>query len=459
MQGLKIGQVGLHSIVVVAYALITVAMTWPLTARLDASVVGTGGDVWQTMWRFEQKYTQVSGKYNAGDMSSFIREEFLGGGEMRLVNLSVWPWMWVYVLFGMPVAYNLVWLLMFVLSGYGMFLFVNYLGHRHVQRNGHWLTYAPAFLVGLFYMFLPFRAAHALGHFGAMQTHWLPFILLVALALYCTFSWWKILLLWLLITLQAWSEHHYALWLVLFGIILVCMYLKEMRIYFAKRQVVLAALVLAVLLSISVLLPYVPTIRLSATGETLDLGLSQASRFSTDLFSFVVPSPMHPLWGNTFNQLFAKYFTGNQAEATQFLGWLPLLLILIFREHIPAAQRRLWLAVGASFFVISLGPSLHVFGKMLPWPMPYALIDSWPVFSAVRTVSRAGVMVGLSAAVLLFWVLKKNIHRAGSAALFAALILLEFLFAPVYMQSTKLSEVYSYLRPESGSTIIEIPAA
>ena len=459
MQGSKIGQVRLHSIVIAVYALAAVAMTWPLTARLQGSVAGEGGDVWQTMWRFESKYSALAMASADNHVSDFIKQEFLGGGEMRLVNLSVWPWMWAYLLFGMPVGYNVLWLLFFVLAGYGMFLFVRYVGHSHIYVKGSLLGQAPAFLTGLFYMFLPFRIAHAQGHFGAMQTHWLPFILLTGLGLYRRFSWWKVVALWLLLTLQAWSEHHYALWLVLLAGVLAGMNWREMRLWFAKRQVWLAALAVAGLLSMSVLLPYAPTMRLSAAGNSLDLGETQASRFSADLFAFVVPAPTHPWWGNMFNQLFARYFSGNPVEATQFLGWLPLLLILFFREHIPILQRRLWLVVGATFFVISLGPFLHVFGSVMPWPMPYALIDSWPVFSAVRTVARAGVMVGFSAAILLFWVLKKNVHRAGSAALFGALVLLEFLFAPVYLQSAQLSQVYSYLQPGSGSTIIEIPAA
>src|SRR3989344_4532913 len=136
MQGSKIGQVRLHSIVIAVYALAAVAMTWPLTARLQGSVAGEGGDVWQTMWRFESKYSALAMASADNHVSDFIKQEFLGGGEMRLVNLSVWPWMWAYLLFGMPVGYNVLWLLFFLLAGFGMFLFVRYVGHSHIYVKG-----------------------------------------------------------------------------------------------------------------------------------------------------------------------------------------------------------------------------------------------------------------------------------------------------------------------------------
>ncbi|MBI3251426.1 MAG: hypothetical protein HYZ62_00775 [Candidatus Andersenbacteria bacterium] len=457
--GRHIGVLKIHSLVVCLYIILAMGMSWPILANVGSSVVGVGGDPWQTMWRFESKYAALAKAFDDKHVADFVKQEFLGGGEARLVNISVWPWMWAYQLFGMPAAYNFIWLLGFVLSGYAMFLFVHYLAAGRIHGKEVWLQLAPAFLTGVFYMFLPFRVAHAQGHFGAMQTQWLPFILLVFVALYRKFSWWKLFLLWLLFTIQAWSEHHYALWLGVMALVYALLERQRLRVFIAQKRHALAGGVLAVLLLVSVGLAYVPTLRLSALGDSLELGQEQTIRFSADLFSFVVPAPLHSLWGSTFNRLFAHYFTGNAAEATQFLGWVPALLILFFRAHIPRRQRRVWFVIGIVFFVITLGPRLHVFGRVLPWPMPYALIDNWPLFSAVRAVARAGVVVCLAAAILLFWVLKKNIHRGASAVLFGFLLLLEFSFMPSALQSAALSPVYSYLRPDSGSAVIEIPAA
>lgn len=450
----------LHTGIVMVYILLSLGMTWPVGLHINDAVAGVGGDPWQAIWRFGDTYDRAARSLGSGHGWEFFKSEFLGGGDARLTNLSVWPWMPLKIVFGLPAAYNLVYLLSFVLSGYAMYLLASY-WREPDPKKPWWLHEAPAFLTGLFYMFLPYHEAHGLGHFGAMQMQWIPFIMLVALCLYRRFSWGKLVLLWLLFTMQAWTEHHYALWLLILAVVTLIFIRKEVvkKIRWRERQVWIVLAVFLGLVLVSVGLSYYPTLRLSTTSDTLELGQEQTIRFSADLFSFVVPAPFHTIWGGLCNTLFGKYFTGNVSESTQFVGFVPLLLVLFFRKHIPLLHRKYWLMVGAVFLLIALGPRLHVFGHVLSWPMPYALIDSWPVFSAIRTVARAGVMVSVAMSVLLFWVLQKNVHRQGSVILMAGLLLLEFLFLPVPSQSATLSPIYSYVRQGVGSRIIEIPAA
>jgi hypothetical protein len=409
------------------------------------------------MWRFHDKWQTFTDRIEAGEVGSFLSEEFLGGGEPRLINISVWPWMWLYLLAGVPATYNLLFFLSFVLSGYAMYLLVSYWVERDPKRKA-WIQELPAFLTGLFYMFLPFHAAHAQGHFGAMQLQWIPLILLVFLCLWRSFSWPALLGLWALLTVQAWSEHHYALWLGILAVIAALVYWKQVQSFFREHGV-WPWLALGALLVLSVGLPYLPTMRLSGVNDSLELGQAQTIRFSADLFSFIVPAPFHPLWGSVFHTLFSKSFTGNETEATQFIGWVPLLLIIFFRKSIPAAQRKFWVMVIGIFTLIMLGPRLHVFGHVLSFPMPYALIDSWPVFSSIRAVARGGAMIGVSTAILLFWVLKANVHRLGSAIIFGLIVLLEFLMVPFPSQPSTLSAVYQAIDKANGSSVIEIPAA
>lgn len=448
----------LHVGIVVLYLLITLGMTWPVLVRINEAVVGVGGDPWQTMWRFEEKQQFFQGSFQAGEFKKFIKEEFLGGGEPRLVNLSVWPWMWLYGLFGVPGVYNIIWLLSFVLSGYAMYLLVSVWVEKE-EKGSMWLQQAPAFLAGLFYMLLPYHVAHGQGHFGAMQMQWIPLILLTGVSIYGRFSWSKLLLLWLLVTFQAWTEHHYMVWLALFGIMAAFFAGKRLKPYLFSREWIWRGIVLLVLLLTSVVLPYFPTLRLQSSGNTIELGQEQTIRFSADLFSYVVPASFHQLWGSLFHNLFGKYFTGNIAENTQFLGWVPLLLILFFRRSIPWPHRKFWVVVGCMFLLIALGPRLHIFGKILPIPLAYALIDGWPLFSAIRAVARAGAFISLSVAILFFWVLKANIHRLGSVVIVAVMIVIEFFFAPVPMQSAAPAPIYTYLEAKTGNALIEIPAA
>ncbi|MBI3255370.1 MAG: hypothetical protein HYZ63_00180 [Candidatus Andersenbacteria bacterium] len=450
----------LHVWVLLWYIGLTLLMTWPTILHLSDSVIGAGGDGWQAVWRFGDSYNRAVASLKSDTGWKFFTAEFLGGGEARLTNLSVWPWMPLKMLFGLPTAYNLVYLLSFVLSGYAMYLLASYWGPTETGKSV-WVQEAPAFLTGLFYMFLPYHAAHGLGHFGAMQMQWIPFIILVCLSLYRRFSWGKFVLLWILLTIQVWTEHHYALWLALLAVITVMFFRKDLLKKVSWRKWQLWALMGAflILLFVSVGLSYYPTLRLSTQSDTLELGQGQTIRFSADLFSLVVPASFHSVWGGVFHSLFGTYFTGNIAESTQFLGFVPLLLVIFFRQHIPRAHKKYWLTVMVIFLLIALGPRLHVFGHVFSWPMPYALVDSWPVFSAVRTVARAGVMVSVAMSLLFYWVLKQNVNRRGSAIVLGVVLLLEFSFLPVPIQSAELSPIYNSVRPGVRTRIIEIPAA
>lgn len=419
--------------------ILALLMSLPLCMSLRAHLAGSGGDPWQTMWRFDSKAELNS----PGD-------DFFGGGEPRLVNLSVWPWMGVHVLFGQPLAYNIIWLTSFVLSGFDMYLLVRYLFRRE----------APAFLAGMYYMFLPYHVAHSYGHFGAMQAQWLPLIILTLFVWVKRPNIWKTLILAALLTVQAWSEHHYMLWLMLFVGLWILFYWKRVRSFWLKKQGNKYVAVLAVLLLFFVVLPYLPTIKLSAQPDGgLELGQEQTVRFSADLFSYLVPASFHTIWGKAAGALFTTSFTGNVTEATHYLGLVPLLLVLFLHKAIPAKQKRFWLVVAIFFLLISLGPRLHILGRVMNLPLPYAVVDGWPVFSAVRAVARASVMVGLTGAVLLGGVLAAQLRRRKGTIAVASLLLLEFLFMPMPLQSTQLPEVYKAVRESAGSGLIEIPAA
>lgn len=451
-----------HFWVILVYSLVVVGMTAPVFLNLNTNVIGEGGDPWQTMWRFSTKYNELKFALIAGETSELLRSEFLGGGEPRLVNLSVWPWMLVHALFGQPVAYNLIWLMSYVLSGYFMYLLVRWLvpARRMIKFYGWAISEseAGAFVAGLAYMFLPFRVAHSMGHFGAMQTQWLPLAILLTGIFIRRPTVLNSLGLAAVLIVQAWTEHHYILWYVIFALAyLVWQRRLVVKLWRSKRAAYVG--LMAALLAVFIVLPYWPTVKLAAvSNSTLALGAKQTIRFSSDLFAPVVPAGFHSIWGG-LSSIFSDRFTGNNIEATAYLGITILLLVVFFSQLVPKRQRNWWVFVAGLFFVISLGPRLHLMGWVLSWPLPYALIDAWPVFGAVRAVARAEVMVGLSICVLLGWVIASQVKRVSMLAVVSGLILLDFMFWPVPSQSARLSNVYEALLASPGRAVVEIPAA
>ncbi|MEO6077668.1 MAG: hypothetical protein ABIP54_02685 [Candidatus Andersenbacteria bacterium] len=447
----------------------------PVILHMHSQVAGIGGDPWQTMWRFTVK--------GESGFVGFV-SDLIGKGDPQLVNLSIWPYMPIHAVFGEPVGYNTMFLLNFLLSGYSMAILVAMLTRKNI------LSPAPL-LAGIAYMFAPYHIAQSLGHFGAMQLQWIPFILATTLSCIRNQKIWKVVLLGLLFVVQAWEEHHYAVWLAIFGIIAGIVYWKRvfdfLPLYEGRRGGVASAdttpspatggmlplirrgenartltsiTIFLLITFFGIILPYVPTLKLaSQDNSALALGIDQTTRFSADIFSFITPAPFQPLWGNVFDSLFGKYFTGNESESVQYIGIGILIAILFFKKHVPILQKRLWFGAMIAFGLISLGPVLHIFGRITSIPLPYALLAQLPVFSAIRTISRAGVFVTFSACVLFGWVVATNYHRLKTSYIITGFLLLDFLFIPFPMQSAMLSPAYATIASLPGKNIIEIPAA
>jgi hypothetical protein len=428
-----------HLAVVAFFVVLTIGMTWPVAYTLTSRVAGEGGDPWQTLWRFE-------------DTEQQLRENGLVfDATPRLVNLSTWPWLPLHLLFGQPVTYNLVWLLSFILSGVTMYAL-----SRTLLPEARW---APV-IAGLLFMFAPYHVAHSLGHFGAMQMQWLPLYILLLWRFALRPHWGLALALAVVTTLQAWTEHHYFLWLLLFTPLWLWYFWKAIRPQWNLKKAVPYLAFFLLWLGLTVAVPYWPTIQLAAsTNSALDLGDEQRIRFSSDLFSLIAPAEFHPIWGSVSKLLFTQHFTGNVSEATQYLGLISLLLILFFHQAIPREQKRFWLLILAVFLVISFGPWLHVLGYVLPLPLPWAVVDELPIFSSVRAVARAGSLVQVATAMLVAFVAATQLKRRSMAFLVGALILLDFLFLPFPTQSTELSPAYEAVRQLPGQSLIELPAA
>lgn len=412
------------------YVLVALVMTWPVIAHFTTDIAGQGGDPYQTLWRFDEKLANFN-----------WRSEFLGHGSPRLVNLTVWPWMWAHVLFGEPVGYNLAWLLSFVLAGIAMYLLVGLL----LGEYG-----AAAFLAGLLYMLMPFHMAHALGHFGAMQVQWIPLIIWAFLRWFKSsdLRWGAVTCL--LVLIQAWSEHHYLLWLAIFGLIAL----------FYFRTLPKQWLGAAVFTGVIILLSYWPTVRLALQPHTsLELGMAQTIRFSADALSYLTPAAFHTIWGRWVFNLMSHGFSGNTSEATHFVGWVPLLLLLFFHQRIPARQKKFWVLVGGVFLILSLGPRLQVAGFETGFPLPYRLVGWLPGLAAIRAVGRAGVLVMVALSVLFGWVIQTQVGRRQTLILLAVLVGVEFLGIPVPLQSAQLSPAYNFVRGLPGGALIEVPAA
>ncbi|MDQ1300378.1 MAG: hypothetical protein QG637_295, partial [Chloroflexota bacterium] len=204
---------------------------------------------------------------------------------------------------------------------------------------------------------------------------------------------------------------------------------------------------------------------------------AQSRALSADLLAFVTPHGFHPLWGGWAREQ-SKVFTSSISEFTVFAGYIVLALAALgviihlsrgltrmnagFSPHPRASaftrgrltgQPSFWLLVLLVFFILSLGPVLHIGGRtaLLPGggetPLPYGwLVRVIPFMEITRSVSRYDIMVMLALAMLAGWGLnwlwrrgnkatrkpgdKETRWRRGVALAACVGILFEFLPAP-----------------------------
>jgi hypothetical protein len=147
-----------------------------------------------------------------------------------------------------------------------------------------------------------------------------------------------------------------------------------------------------------------------------------------------------------------------------FAGYIPLALA----GYAAWTRRRdagFWLISGLAFFVLALGPYLHVAGRQSSFPLPYlGLYRLIPFVSIARSVSRFDVMVMLSLAVLAALGLQGALRglptRRGVlvASLGVALVCFEFLPVPYPLAEVEVPSFYKTLAAEPEEyAILELP--
>ena len=211
---------------------------------------------------------------------------------------------------------------------------------------------------------------------------------------------------------------------------------------------------------------------------------AQSRLLSADLLAFVTPHGFHPLWGAWAREQ-SKIFTSSISEYTVFAGYVVLALAALGvwpRPGKAAAgrvvarnpgrverpfhrMRAFWLLVLLVFFVLSLGPVLHIGGRtaLLPAgreiPLPYGwLVRAVPFMEITRSVSRYDVMVMLALSMLAAWGVDR-LWRGGRWCRGLALagcvgFLFEFLPAPYPLSPADTPAWYRALAADGRSAAV-----
>lgn len=472
-------------------------MTWPAVLHLTGGIPGDGFDGWQNYWNLwwvkRALLIEATNPYFTHLLDA------PNGVNLLFHTLNIFNGLWtlpIQLNFGLAVAYNAVVFFSFGLAGYGGFLLALDTLSR-VFPAGPRLRLA-AFVGGLIFTMSPFHLAHLLGHMQVFSMVWPPFYVL-----------------WLLRTLEPWSapdslsprrwrnapltslflvlatlvDWYHTLYLLIFtGLVVLWTIWQRWRVGQGSNHVphstqhsspikILQPLwiVFAIVTGFAVILSplLLPMIRHASSRPDLETGLAQNITLSADLLAYILPSEMHPIWGQWAAGI-ASNFTTTTSERLIFAGFTPLALAayIVIRRW-PNTIVKFWTFIAAAFAILSLGPFLHVNGQIVtiagqPLPLPYLLLYyTVPFLNLTRSLSRYNLMVMLSLGVLAAIALVQltnsspRIRQHSSLILplcAAALILFEFLAIPYPISPIDTPQFYYEIaRQPEDYVIAELP--
>jgi hypothetical protein len=421
--------------VLLLFVLLAVVFTWPLALHLGSAVEDTQDallNVWIMAWDGHALFSAPGHLFDANIFYPYPRT--LAYSELLLSNaLLSWP---ITLLTGNPVlGYNLVLLLTFVLSGFGVYLLV-----RRWTGSG-WGGVAA----GIVFAFNAYKLAN-LAQIQLLSLHWLPFALLfldrllaqgdkenvspsprlpLSSSLLRRDAW----LFVLFFVLQCLASFYYAVLAALaVGLYVLCFFARRPR---TLTGAALARLAMVGLVAIALVVPFtLPYFQVQS-----ELGfhrtLAESEPFSASLRQWSEALPNNLVYGRWLAPRPAVVIGGYPLDAL-FPGVVALLLALWglaarnggkafspfpgreggrgVRSASPSPVGNggglgwgwwgfpLLLALGA--FLLSLGPTLFLaYGASTGLPLPYRLFyDYLPGFQALRAPVRFAALAFLGLA-------------------------------------------------------------
>ena len=444
-----------HYLVLLAYSLLTIIMTWPLAAQLGTQLPGEVeiADTYVHYWMFNWLKTAVLTGQNPLHTTLLFHPTDISLLDHNLAWINVAIWLPLQALFSPPAAYSLAFMLIFIFNGYTTYLLTTELLSRPSPLAPLPSPFLPAFLAGLIAAFWPYNLSHP-DHPNLILIGWLPLALLYLHRLFIHPNRRNALLAGLFIALLGITRWQ----LLLMASPLIALFVLGGLLQNRDRHtaVLLKHLLLTTLITITLIAPFLaPVINYQTNRSDPTELLVEEEAYGTDLLAHVLPGLYHPWWGKAMTSLYNN-FQGNKLY-TRTIGYT-VLLLLIYGLINCWRQSRFWLLMLLFYWLLSLGSNLTING--IPrFALPYSLVDDWFLVRLLRFPDRFNVILLLPVAILAGFALQHFLasRRQWWGGLLAILILMEYavtlptlpLAAPAW---------YSQLAQEAGDfAIVQLP--
>ena len=433
------------------YALLTAVMTWPVVGRLATHVPGGTVDLWTHRWTYWWIKHAIAHRLNPfyTDLLFHPHGVSLAFHNIAWVNIALW--LPLQAIVGGNPAYSLTFLIFCTLNGFAMFLLAREL-----------LDSLPAaFIAGVVYGFWPYTMSQ-FGHPNMKVTCWVPLVVLYLRRTLDGRRTKDALLAGLFLALTGLTRWQLLLMAaLLFGLYLAWDLFQDKAHWSARTllNLILVALVAGALMA-PLALPVASAVL--TRDDAADVLFTEESSAQTDLLAYVLPTPYHPFWNKTVEQVY-QGFVHNKVFVP-FLGYTALALALC---GVVARRRRatFWSVAAVMYVALALGPQLRVAGQLYPRvPMPYRLIRNLFFVRALRVPNRFNLMLGLPMAMLVAHGLETLTRRRSRlmsilvTAVVCGLILVEYSFVPYHTERTVTPTWYQQLAQESEEyAVLDLP--
>ncbi len=451
--------IGVYAGVFVVYALLTLVMTWPVVARLNTHLIGTGDDMWVHYWNdwWVKRVLQQGGSVYYTPLLFHPTGVSLVHHNFAWTNIALW--LVLEPLIGGIAAYNLTHLIHIPLCGLGMFM----LARRLTKSN------AVAFVSGLVYAFWPYRMLDT-DHPNMIATEGLPLLMLVLLDLVEGNRPLRDgIIAGLVVALIGYTRWQL---LVLAGFMTV-LYLLYTLIWergrWNRRTVI--GLTLVVVIAGALMAPGLyPLVREQMrSGLVEEVYAVRSAIGKHDLLSYVVPQYQH-LLGPLHDRLLTSFAASqNRKIYTAFLGYVAVGLSIVgLAKYRGKNQTWFWLGMAILILTLAPGPELLINRQLYPQvPMPYRLVAWLPPIQMLGPAQRfnallalpIAVLSGFGALALREWLAKRRLGKwiarpAVFVTLLGGLILLDYLSIPTATVSAHIPAFYYSLAKEPGDFAI-----
>ncbi len=457
-----------HLCVLIGYTLLTLLFTYPMVLHMGTRLIGVGGDGWQNVWNLWWTKKALLDLHMNPFHTDYVY--YPQGTSLYFHTLNIFNGLLSIPLqdvFGLVFSYNAIVIFSFVFGGYGAYLLTHYL-----VRNR-----TAAFISGMVFTFSPYHLAHTLGHMQLIALEWLPFYVLFLLRTVEERSSRNALCAAFFLFLTSLCDWYYVMYLLLFTLLAAVYYLWTSKNKEAARDITLRLALTGIIFVVLDAPILVPMLSEARSERYMIPSLESSIAFSADLLSFFVPAQSHPIWGKQVPGWRDKFAEG-PVENTVFMGYTALVIGLLGAWK-KWPKSRFWLCSLAFFFIMALGPILHINGQtrftdyQVPIVLPYAFFYSFvPFVKIARAVSRMNVMVMLSLAVLvgfgLAWLFGKTEHkRLGGRLTWSviwaslAIFLVGFEYLPIPFPMAQPYAVPSFYRSIAGDhdnyAVLDVP--